>query len=84
MSSIMDPAAEFQLLGQEAYKRKNFHAALGFFNSVISQERYPSLTVLDNRAATYEKLGDQQAALKDGRRMIQDFKTSCAVCVYDG
>lgn len=74
----MDPSEELQKLGQQAYKRKNFHAALNFFNSVITSELKPSISVLDNRAATYEKLGDLQAALKDGRRMIQDHKGSCA------
>ncbi|KAL8941939.1 MAG: hypothetical protein Q9216_001967 [Gyalolechia sp. 2 TL-2023] len=74
----MDPSRDLQKLGQQAYKHKNFHAALKFFNSVISSETTPSISVLDNRAATYEKLGDLQAALKDGRRMITDHKTSCA------
>ncbi|KAI4148317.1 MAG: hypothetical protein L6R39_002812 [Caloplaca ligustica] len=73
----MDPSQQLQKLGQQAYKRKNFHAALSWFNSVIAQEREPSLDVLDNRAATYEKLGDLHAALKDGRRMVSDYKSSC-------
>ncbi|KAL8785164.1 MAG: hypothetical protein Q9213_003510 [Squamulea squamosa] len=65
------------MLGQQEYKRKNYHAALNFFNSVISQEKQPGITVLDCRAATSEKLGDLHAALKDGRRMISDYKSEC-------
>ena len=34
---------------------------------------------LDNRAATHAKLGDLQAALRDGRLMIQEEKTGCLV-----
>lgn len=37
---------------------------------VLDSTADPSLDVLDNRAATYVKLGDFQKALKDGRRMI--------------
>ncbi|KAL8989395.1 MAG: hypothetical protein Q9177_001708 [Variospora cf. flavescens] len=74
----MDPCDQLQKLGQGAYRRKNYPAALDFFNSVIFQEKIPAIDVLDNRAATYEKLGDLHAALKDGRRMITDHKTSCA------
>lgn len=92
----MDPSDHIQKLGQQEYRRRNFLAALGFFNfvsvqiahimcptltifQIISQERNPAVSVLDNRAATYEKLGDFHAALKDGRRIISDHKTSCAV-----
>ncbi|KAL9017749.1 MAG: hypothetical protein Q9185_004906 [Variospora sp. 1 TL-2023] len=74
----MDPCDQLQKLGQGAYRCKNYPAALDFFNSVIFQEKNPAIDVLDNRAATYEKLGDLHAALKDGRRMITDHKTSCA------
>ncbi|KAL8769137.1 MAG: hypothetical protein Q9209_004771 [Squamulea sp. 1 TL-2023] len=59
------------MLGQQEYKRKNYHAALNFFNSVISQEKQPGITVLDSRAATSEKLGDLHTALKDGRRIYK-------------
>ncbi|KAL9008868.1 MAG: hypothetical protein Q9173_006051 [Seirophora scorigena] len=73
----MDPCVQSQNHGQVAYRRKDYHAALDFFNSAIFQENNPAIDVLDNRAATYEKLGDLHAALKDGRRMITDHKTSC-------
>ncbi|KAL8830921.1 MAG: hypothetical protein Q9170_005523 [Blastenia crenularia] len=74
----MAPADQLEKLGQQAYRCKNFHAALDYFNSVISKEGKPPITALDSRAATYEKLGDLQAALKDGRQMILEYKTSCA------
>ncbi|CAO1605529.1 hypothetical protein XANCAGTX0491_009045 [Xanthoria calcicola] len=75
----MDPSNQIQQLGHLEYRRKNYHAALNFFNSVISTEKRLDVSVLDCRAATYEKLGDLHAALKDGRRMISDYKADCAV-----
>ncbi|KAI4262194.1 MAG: hypothetical protein L6R42_002625 [Xanthoria sp. 1 TBL-2021] len=74
----MDPSNQIQKLGQQEYRRKNYHAALNFFNSVIATEKQLDVSVLDCRAATYEKLGDLHTALKDGRRMISDYKTDCA------
>ncbi|KAL8850609.1 MAG: hypothetical protein Q9221_004479 [Calogaya cf. arnoldii] len=74
----MDPSNQTQKLGQQEYRRKNYHAALNFFDSVISTEKQLDVSVLDCRAATYEKLGDLHAALKDGRRMISEYKTDCA------
>ena len=46
---------------------------------VIQQERKPPLKLLHSRAATHTKLGDLQAAMRDGRAMIQEYKTSCSV-----
>ncbi|KAI4279457.1 MAG: hypothetical protein LQ337_000268 [Flavoplaca oasis] len=74
----MEASNQIQKLGQQEYRRKNYHAALNFFDSVISTEKQLDVSVLDCRAATYEKLGDLHAALKDGRRMISDYKTDCA------
>lgn len=31
----------------------------------------PSLTLFDNRAATYEKLNNLAAALRDGKKMLE-------------
>lgn len=45
----------------------------------LSQEKTPSIPALDARAATYEKLGNLEAALNDGRQLIRQFKTSCTV-----
>ncbi|KAL8731841.1 MAG: hypothetical protein Q9166_003125 [cf. Caloplaca sp. 2 TL-2023] len=72
LASAMDPSDQLQRLGQQEYQRKNYHTALNFFNSVISQEKEPGITVYDCRAATYEKLDDLHTALKDGRCMISN------------
>lgn len=45
----------------------------------IEQQRYPSVSSLDNRAATYTKLGDLQAALRDGKKMIHAARTDITV-----
>ena len=50
---------------------------------VLKQDLKPPLTVLDSRAATHAKLADLQAALRDGRRMIEEYKTSCSVCFWN-
>ncbi|KAL8903548.1 MAG: hypothetical protein Q9207_003853 [Kuettlingeria erythrocarpa] len=73
----MEPSDVLRKLGRQEYKRKNYHGALNFFNSAISHEKVPAIEALDNRAATYEKLGDLHAALKDGRRMVSEYKSSC-------
>lgn len=33
-TTAMDPCVQLQKLGQVAYRRKDYHAALDFFNSV--------------------------------------------------
>lgn len=38
------------------------------------------LSLLDYRAATYERLGELKLALKDGKAMIQREKTNPKVC----
>ncbi|KAL8916395.1 MAG: hypothetical protein Q9208_008542 [Pyrenodesmia sp. 3 TL-2023] len=75
----MDSSELLRKLGRQEYRRKNYHGALNFFDSIISHDKSPDIEALDNRAATYEKLGDLHAALKDGRRMVSDYKSSCAV-----
>jgi topoisomerase IA-like protein len=37
------------------------------------------LMVRDHRAATYIKVGDLTAALRDGRKMIQEAEQNCIV-----
>ena len=37
------------------------------------------ITIRDNRAATFTKLGNLDAALNDGRKMIQQEGNSCTV-----
>ena len=50
-------------------------------HQAIEQQRRPSVSVLDNRAATYTKLEDLQAALRDGRQMIHVGKTDVTVWI---
>ena len=50
-----------------------------FLPQAISQDAKAPVPVLDNRAATYSKLGNLRAALKDGRQMIQQEKANCSV-----
>ncbi|KAL9036470.1 MAG: hypothetical protein Q9214_006118 [Letrouitia sp. 1 TL-2023] len=64
--------------GKQAYQAQQYAAALEFFQTSLLQEKTPSIPALDGRAATYERLGNLEAALDDGRQLIRQFKTSCA------
>lgn len=64
--------------GQDLYRQKQYEAALACFTKAISQDAKAPVAVLDNRAATYTKLGNLRAALNDGRQMIQQEKTKCS------
>ncbi|GAB1742658.1 hypothetical protein NU219Hw_g8372t2 [Hortaea werneckii] len=55
--------------GKSAYRRGEYKTAIGHFDRAIG--RAPSVQLLDNRAACYEKLNDLPAALKDAKRAIQ-------------
>jgi F-box/TPR repeat protein Pof3 len=60
---------EYQELGRRYYKLKQFDKALETFNDAIDAS--PTLGLHDHRAACYDKLGDYDAAVKDGRAMIK-------------
>ena len=60
---------EYQELGRRYYKLKQFDKALETFNEAIDAS--PTLSLHDHRAACYDKLGDYNAAKKDGRAMIK-------------
>ena len=65
------------------YPCKSFIRFTDFANNMfqaIPKNGETSLSVLDNRAATYTKLRDLRAALKDGHRMIRQDKTDSVVC----
>lgn len=64
--------------GQGLYREKRYEAALQCFSKTISQDVRAPVAVLDNRAATYTKLGNLRAALNDGRQMIQQEKANCS------
>jgi F-box/TPR repeat protein Pof3 len=60
---------ECQELGRRYYKLKQFQKALDTFNDGIDAS--PTISLYDHRAACYDKLGDYNAAVKDGRAMIK-------------
>ena len=60
---------EYQALGREYYKLKQYEKAIETFTNGI--EAYPTASLYDYRAATYEKLENFNAAVKDGREMIR-------------
>ncbi|KAK5109752.1 hypothetical protein LTR62_006592 [Meristemomyces frigidus] len=55
--------------GRACYKRGEYSQALDAFTRALG--RAPSVSLLDNRAACYEKLNDLPAALKDAKKAIQ-------------
>ncbi|KAJ4375449.1 hypothetical protein N0V86_006980 [Didymella sp. IMI 355093] len=60
---------EYQELGRRYYKLKQFNKALQTFNEAIDAS--PTFSLHDHRAACYDKLGDYDAAVRDGRAMIK-------------
>ncbi|KAI9758719.1 MAG: hypothetical protein M4579_002894 [Chaenotheca gracillima] len=68
-------ATVLQIRGQKLYREKNYEAALEAFNSAIRLSSQSTISILDNRAAAHEKLGDFQAALRDGKRIIDQQKS---------
>jgi F-box/TPR repeat protein Pof3 len=60
---------EYQEIGRSYYKLKQYEKALETFSKGI--ETCPTADLYDHRAATYEKLGNFNAAVKDGRGMIR-------------
>jgi len=64
----MDPTSK----GRQYYQEKSYEKALQAFDrAVMFSSDNLLLTALDHRAATYEKLGKLQAALKDAKEMIE-------------
>ncbi|CAN9094446.1 unnamed protein product [Alternaria alternata] len=60
---------EYQEIGRSYYKLKQYEKALETFSKGI--ESCPTAELYDHRAATYDKLGNFNAAVKDGREMIR-------------
>ncbi|KAF9731106.1 hypothetical protein PMIN06_009794 [Paraphaeosphaeria minitans] len=65
---------EYQEIGKSYYKRKQFEKAIESFTNAIDASAIPSATLYDYRAASHEKLGDFNAAVKDGRLAIRTHK----------
>ena len=63
--------AELQELGQILYRRKEYTKALELFSEAIASEPNLTASLLDNRAATYDKLDDIPSALKDAKNAIR-------------
>ena len=55
--------------GRAHYKRGDYKKAVEFFDRAIG--RAPSVQLLDNRAACYEKLNELSTALKDAKKAVQ-------------
>lgn len=55
--------------GRACYKRGDYKKAIELFDRAIG--RSPSVQLLDNRAACYEKLNDYSTGLKDAKKAIQ-------------
>ncbi|OCK85880.1 hypothetical protein K432DRAFT_388256 [Lepidopterella palustris CBS 459.81] len=64
-------AVEYQELGKKYYKQKEYQKAVDAFTEGIESMSIPSVGMLNNRAASFEKLEDYKMAVKDGRDMIK-------------
>ncbi|KAF2662489.1 hypothetical protein K491DRAFT_617280 [Lophiostoma macrostomum CBS 122681] len=62
---------EYQELGREYYKEKQYDKAVKAFTNGIEASTNPTTKLFDYRAASYDKLGNFNSALKDGREMIR-------------
>jgi F-box/TPR repeat protein Pof3 len=60
---------EYQELGRRYYKLKQYEKAAETFTNGL--EACTTASLYDHRAATYEKLENLNAAVKDGREMIR-------------
>jgi len=65
------PVNELQELARAQYRRKEYKYALITLNHALETEDNPSASLLDNRAAVYEKLDNLNSALKDARTTIK-------------
>ncbi|KAB8278060.1 hypothetical protein BDV30DRAFT_204040 [Aspergillus minisclerotigenes] len=80
-------AAALQRHGQQLYQTGSFKAAIDAFTEALNSKDADLLGILDNRAATYTKLGQYDRALKDARHMIKNDKQDergylrCAKCL---
>ena len=68
MAKMMSPE-EYQELGRRYYKLKQYEKAIEILTQGI--DALPTLGLYDHRAASYDKLKDFDAAVKDGREMIK-------------
>ncbi|KAK2796843.1 hypothetical protein FQN50_009404 [Emmonsiellopsis sp. PD_5] len=71
--SLVD-VESLQLVGQDEYRRSNFDGALCAFTKAYQVGGGDIVGILDNRAATYCKLGCFKTALLDGKAMVSENK----------
>jgi F-box/TPR repeat protein Pof3 len=64
-------ADEYQELGKTYYKQKEYEKAIEAFTNGIEASVLPAVSLWDYRAASQLKLGDLNAAVKDGREAIR-------------
>jgi F-box/TPR repeat protein Pof3 len=62
---------EYQALGRAYYSEKQYDKAIEAFTQAIEQAIRPTVEQYDQRAASFEKIKNFNAALKDGRQMIR-------------
>ncbi|KAK2836840.1 hypothetical protein FQN49_006670 [Arthroderma sp. PD_2] len=74
-SESFDNKNALQAYGQTLYVQRNYVDALNAFSTALSRGEDGKIGILDNRSATYCKLGDLDLALKDGRQMMKFDKT---------
>lgn len=71
-------------LGKYHYKRKEYQKALDAFTDGLARADRPLLSLMDCRAACFDKLADSHSALREGQKMIRTFKTSAKVFLFGG
>ncbi|GAB7344317.1 hypothetical protein MBLNU457_2182t1 [Dothideomycetes sp. NU457] len=65
------PASELQELARAQYQKQEYQKALTTITEAIEASTAPTVALLNDRAAVYEKLGETSAALIDTRAAIR-------------
>jgi len=73
MAHTLSPE-DYRTLGVSFYKSKQYDKAIEAFTHGINASIVPAATLLDYRAAVYEKLENFELAAKDGYNMIRAHK----------
>ena len=69
-------------LGKQAYREKRYDAAQSKFESALHVSKPPKLEILDFLAAVSDKLGNFEASLKYGKRMMQTNESDARVRAF--
>jgi tetratricopeptide (TPR) repeat protein len=74
---------EFIHLGKQSYRDKRYDVALGHYQNALRIAKQVDLDILDALAATSEKTGEIDAALRYGKQMLQfDAKSARVSCKH--